>query len=136
LPCRQFQDAIESVVVRGPPISIRCECGETRSVGYGELWECESCGRRWNTRQIPAEEYHGVQRAMRRWRLIAIGAVLAVLAAYVPLVLLVGEGVLLTAPILLAAVAILLGPLWKRQVRRVIAERPRWDLHAEEPAPK
>jgi hypothetical protein len=119
--------------VRGPPISISCECGEARSVRYGEVWECERCGRRWDTNQIPADEYLGVHRAMRRWRLVAIGAALAVLAAYLPLALVAGTGILLTAPILLAGAAILLGPLWKRRVRRVIAERPRWELRPDEP---
>ena len=119
--------------MRGPPISIRCDCGETRSVRYGEVWECESCGRRWDTRQIPAEEYQGLRRAMRRWQLVAIGGALAVLAAYVPLVLLVGPGIFFTAPILLGGLAIVLGPPWKRRVRRVIAERPRWELRPDEP---
>src|SRR5437870_2590340 len=42
--------------MRRPPITIRCECGESRDVAYGELWRCERCGRSWNTQQIPAEE--------------------------------------------------------------------------------
>jgi hypothetical protein len=116
--------------VRGPPITITCECGEAASLRYGERWEC-TCGRRWNTAQIPAEEYRGTLRALRRYRLVAIGAFLAILAAYLPLVFLVDAGILLTAPILIAGLAILLGPLWKRRVRRVIAERPRWELHPE-----
>jgi hypothetical protein len=117
--------------VRGPPIRIRCDCGEEASVRYGERWECPSCGRAWNTAQIPVEEYRGILRALRRYRLAAIGAALAVLAAYLPLVLLTSPGIILTAPILLGGLAILLGPFWKRRVRRAIAERPRWDLHAE-----
>lgn len=117
--------------VRGPPISIRCDCGEPASVRYGDRWTCPSCGRVWNTSQIPVDEYRGILRKLRRYRLAAIGAALAVLAAYLPLVLLVSPGIILTAPILLGALAILLGPFWKRRVRRAIAERPRWDLHPE-----
>jgi hypothetical protein len=117
--------------VRGPPITITCECGEAASLRYGERWECPTCGRRWNTAQIPADEYTGILRELRRYRLLAIGGAVAVLLAYVPLVLLVDEGIILTAPILLGGLAILLGPLWKRRVRRAIAERPRWDLHPE-----
>lgn len=117
--------------MRGPPIRITCDCGETASLAYGERWECPSCGRRWNTAQIPVEQYRGLLRDLRRYRLVAIAAALAVLAAYLPLVLFVDAGIILTAPILLGALAILLGPLWKRRVRRAIAERPVWDLHPE-----
>jgi hypothetical protein len=117
--------------VRGPPIRITCECGEVASLRYGERWECPTCGRRWNTAQIPEDEYRGVNRTMRRYRLIAIGGAVAVLLAYVPLVIFVDEGIVFTAPILLGGLAILLGPVWKRRVRRAIAERPRWNLTPE-----
>src|SRR6185503_6005842 len=69
-----------------PPITVSCDCGETREVPYGETWRCESCGRVWDTNQIPAEEYEGLLRRMRRARLEAfvIAAVLA--AILVPLI--------------------------------------------------
>ena len=117
--------------MRGPPITIRCDCGEAASLRYGETWQCPSCGRRWNTAQIPAEEYGGLTRELRRYKLFAVGVALAVLVAYVPLVVFVDEGIIFTAPILLAGLAILGGPFWKRRVRRAIAERPRWQLHPE-----
>ena len=117
--------------MRGPPITVKCDCGETASLRYGERWQCSSCGRRWNTAQVPADEYRGVVRELRRYRLYAIAVAVAVLAAYVPLVFLVDEGIIFTAPLLLAGLAIALGPFWKRRVRRVIAERPRWRLHPE-----
>ena len=117
--------------MRGPPIRITCDCGEAASLRYGQRWECPSCGRRWNTEQIPADEYRGLARELRRYKRFAIGAALAVLVLYIPLVLLVSEGIILTAPILLAGLAILGGPFWKRRVRRAIAQRPRWQLHPE-----
>ena len=117
--------------VRGPPIKITCDCGEAASLRYGQRWECPSCGRRWNTAQIPAEEYRGLARVLRRYKLLAVGAAVAILVAYVPLVFLVAERIILTAPILLAGLAILAGPFWKKRVRRAIAERPRWQLHPE-----
>ena len=49
-----------------PPITVSCDCGETREVPYGEAWRCESCGRVWDTNQIPAEEYEGLLRRMKR----------------------------------------------------------------------
>jgi hypothetical protein len=125
------ESARESRPVRGPPITITCECGESASLRYGERWECPSCGRRWNTAQIPADEYRGILRDLRRYRYAAIGAALAVLALYLPLVLLVNPALVFTAPVLLGVLAIILGPAWKRRVRRVIAERPRWDLHPD-----
>lgn len=70
-------------------------------------------------------------RQLRRYRIYPVAAALAVLAAYVPLVFLVDEGIVFSAPILLAVLAIGLGPLWKRRVRRAVAERPRWRLHPE-----
>jgi hypothetical protein len=117
--------------MRGPPISITCECGEARSLRYGERWTCERCGRTWNTEQIPADEYRGFVRTMRRPKLVAIGvalglaAVVAVVAAFTSL------GLLFTLPVLLGGVAILAGPLWKRSVRQRFASRPRWELHPE-----
>jgi hypothetical protein len=98
---------------------------------YGERWQCPSCGRRWNTSQIPADEYRGLARDLRRYKFVAIGAALLVLVAYIPLVFLVNEGLILTAPLLLAGLAIFAGPFWKKRVRRAIAERPRWQLHPE-----
>ena len=55
--------------MRRPPITIKCECGETEEVAYGERWRCERCGRSWNTQNIPAEEYEGLLRRMRRHKL-------------------------------------------------------------------
>src|SRR5437879_12869834 len=59
--------------MRKPPITIKCECGESRQVAYGERWRCERCGRSWDTTQIPAAEYDGLLRRMRRYRVEAVG---------------------------------------------------------------
>ena len=52
-----------------PPITITCECGETKRVAYGQRWKCDTCGRSWNTEQIPPEEYEGLMRRMRRHKI-------------------------------------------------------------------
>ena len=52
----------------GPPITITCECGEKRDLRYGEQWQCERCGKRWDTRQIPAEQYEAIRRLQWRFR--------------------------------------------------------------------
>jgi hypothetical protein len=117
--------------VRGPPITITCECGEKRSLRYGERWRCERCGRRWNTEQIPADEYRGLIRDLRRLRLATLAVAVPVAGGLVVLALVVNKGLLLTVPILLAFAAILAGPFWKRKVRERVARRPRWELHPE-----
>src|SRR5262245_65925969 len=59
--------------MRGAPITIRCDCGQVERIPYGQTWQCPDCGRRWNTEQIPADEYWGIMREMRRYRLQVLG---------------------------------------------------------------
>lgn len=117
--------------MRGPPITITCECGEKRSLRYGERWTCAECGRAWNTAQIPAEDYRGFVRDLRRPKLVAVGIALVLAAIVGVAAAFVNLGLLFTLPILLGGVAILAGPVWKKAVRRRIANRPRWELHPE-----
>jgi hypothetical protein len=117
--------------VRGPPIKVTCECGEVRSLGYGERWTCERCGRRWNTEQIPAEDYQGLVRDLRRYRLQIVGVAAVAAVVMLALVFFVNEALVFVVPVFLGAAAIFYGPVWKRKVRRRIAERPRWELHPE-----
>jgi Flp pilus assembly protein TadB len=117
--------------MRGPPITIRCECGETRQVPYGERWNCEGCGRRWNTQQIPADEYHGILREMRRFRVSSIGYAVAISVIFVVLALTVGQSLFLLLPVILSGWYIFYMPLWRRKVRRRARSLPTWKLHAE-----
>ena len=55
--------------MRGAPITVGCDCGRVEYVAYGASWECPDCHRRYNTEQIPAEEYWGIMHEMRRYRL-------------------------------------------------------------------
>jgi hypothetical protein len=114
-----------------PPISIRCECGEARAVPYGETWTCEECGRRWDTRQIPAEEYFGRLRRMRRFRVELLGLVAIGLAVFVPLVLLVNSALILVAGMISLFFFIWYMPFWRRRVRRAATDAPTWELHPE-----
>ena len=117
--------------MRAPPITVPCECGEVRLVPYGESWKCETCGRTWNTAQIPADEYWGVMREMRRDRLQVIALALGVIAVIVLLGIFVSTALFLVVPILLGAWFIWFMPTWRRKVRRRARELPRWKLHAE-----
>lgn len=117
--------------MRGPPITITCDCGEAGSLRYGERWQCPRCGRRWSTEQIPAAEYEGLVRDLRRFKLQMVVAVLVVLAVFVPLIVFVNQGFVFVVPLLLGGAAIFYGPIWKRRVRRRVADAPRWELHPD-----
>ena len=114
-----------------PPITIRCECGETREVAYGERWRCEACGRSWNTQQIPAEEYQGLLRRMRRHKLEALAMVAIAAAVMVPLIVIVSSGFIFLAPMVMIAWLFLVLPFWRRRYRRTARSAPRWELHPE-----
>jgi Flp pilus assembly protein TadB len=117
--------------MRGPPITIACDCGELRHVPYGEAWECESCGRRWNTAQIPADEYWGIMRGMRRMRLAVIAVALGLFAAFALLAVFVSEGLFLLLPVVLGMWFLMFMPWWRRRIRRQARSLPRWKLHPE-----
>jgi hypothetical protein len=114
-----------------PPITIKCECGETKSVAYGQRWVCERCHRSWNTQQIPIAEYEGLLRRVRRHKLevLAMGAIAA--AVLIPLIVVVNSGFIFLTPIVMAAWLFLVLPGWRRRYRRTAREAPRWELHPE-----
>jgi hypothetical protein len=118
--------------MRGAPITIRCDCGQVERVPYGQTWVCPDCGRRWNTEQIPAEEYWEIMREMRRYRLQVVGVSLAfgVGAAIV----LANMNVQRVLPIILALMAfwfLIYMPRWRQKVRRRARDLPHWQLHPE-----
>jgi hypothetical protein len=117
--------------VRKPPITIRCDCGEARDVAYGDRWRCETCGRSWNTQQIPAEEYEGLLRRVRRHQLEALVGALVAAAVMVPLIVFVSSGFILLVPLLMATWLFVLLPFWRRRYRRTARTAPRWQLHPE-----
>jgi hypothetical protein len=113
------------------PISITCDCGQTARVRYGDRWACDECGRAWNTAQIPQQDYAGLMHDLRVFKLVPIGIAIVLTATFVPLILFVSQGFIFLLPLLLGGLAIFLGPVWKRRVRRRIASAPRWDLRPE-----
>src|SRR2546429_4755414 len=80
--------------MRRPPITVKCECGESKEVPYGERWQCERCHRSWDTGQIPAAEYDGLLRRMRRYRLEAVGPAARLATVFTSLILVVEGGLL------------------------------------------
>jgi Flp pilus assembly protein TadB len=113
-----------------PPITIRCECGQTRDVAYGDRWRC-ACGRSWNTRQIPAEEYEGLLRRVRRHQLEALAMAVVAAAVLIPLIVVVSSGFIVLVPVAMAAWLFLILPFWRRRYRRTARTAPRWELHPE-----
>lgn len=117
--------------MKGPPITVRCDCGESRQVPYGERWNCEQCGKCWNTAQIPAAEYAGILREMRRFRLSAIGFAVVIGVTFVVLATVVSESLFLMLPVVLAGWYLFYMPLWRAKVRRRARNLPTWQLHPE-----
>jgi len=128
---RAWERSYNHGVPTPPPIRIGCECGESGHVAYGETWTCASCGRRWNTAQIPEAAYDGRRRRMRRLELEVVGFGVVVLAVFVPLVLFVDSAFLFAGLVVAAAWMFLYMPFWRRRVRHAAAEAPKWELRPE-----
>jgi hypothetical protein len=117
--------------MKGVPITVTCRCGEARHVPYGETWQCESCSRRWNTGQIPADVYWGIMREMRNYRLLVIGIALGLGLAFSVLAFVVAERLILLLPVVLAFWLIWFMPWWRRKVRVAARSLPTWKLEPE-----
>jgi hypothetical protein len=119
-------------VLRGPPISVVCECGEKRDLRYGERWTCETCGRTWDTSRIPRADYEAIRRTQLRFRIlpVTIGAAVAALAIFFTLT---GNtfSVFFLLPVALTGWFVLLRPGHRRRYRRAIADLPRWELRPD-----
>lgn len=119
-------------ITRGPPVTVTCDCGESRKLAYGDTWACEGCGRRWNTSQIPARQYAAIRRTQLRYRVlpVVLGLVVAAAALFF---LLTGNvfSLFFLLPISLTAWFTFIRPAHRRRYRRAIAELPRWELHPE-----
>ena len=113
-----------------PPIHITCECGAVRDVRYGERWHCD-CGRSWNTLQIPAEEYEGLLRRVRRHQYEALGLGAIIAAIIVPLIVFVSSSIIFLLPLVMAGWLFFFLPYWRRRYRRTAHTAPRWQLHPE-----
>src|SRR5437879_5627670 len=114
--------------VKPPPITITCDCGEYERVPFGERWTCAKCGRRWNTAQIPADEYWQLLRDLRRMRLTVVGAAFGLAAIFVILALVLAPSFFLFIPITITGWFIWYMPRWRRKVRRRARSAPKWQL--------
>lgn len=118
--------------MKGPPISITCECGTVRGVPYGERWTCETCGRTWDTTQIPATEYDAVLAPVRRYRLLVLTPPLALAAVLMPLAILVDARFAFLLFFLVMGFTLLIVPFLRRRTSaQVLDSTPRWVLRPE-----
>ena len=117
--------------VRGAVITIRCDCGGVGYVPYDARWECPTCHRRWNTGQIPAEEYWGIMRDMRRMRINVLTTALGIVIPIVALSVVLGFRILLLLPVLMSFWYLFYMPRWRRRVRQQARSLQRWQLHPE-----
>jgi hypothetical protein len=119
-------------VLKGPPIAVTCECGEKRDLRYGEEWTCESCGRRWDTNEIPAEQYEAIRRTQLRFRVLPVvyGVVVAAAAIFFSVT---GNvfSVFVLLPLAMLIWFYFLHPFHRRRYRRAIAELPKWQLRPQ-----
>jgi hypothetical protein len=117
---------------RGPPITIACECGERRYLHYGERWTCEKCGRTWNTRRIPLEEYAELRRTQLRYRRVPIAvSALSLVCVIVFIVLGNAFGGLIVVAFAVTAWSMFGQPLFKRRYREQLAKVPTWKIEPE-----
>jgi hypothetical protein len=116
--------------VTAPPIRVTCECGEVRAVPYGERWTCETCGRKWNTTQIPAEEYQALERAVRRYERQSIGFAVVMLAIFVPLIVFVDVRLGISGLIIFFAWSVFVRPRQRAKLFQRV-RGPKWQLSPE-----
>jgi hypothetical protein len=117
--------------MRGARITIRCDCGEVGYADYGRTWPCGRCRRRWNTNQIPADEYWGIMRETRRFRFVAISVAVGCFVPAAVLLPFLGLRAAMLVPLLMAFWFMFYMPRWRRQVRRHARSLQRWKLRPE-----
>jgi hypothetical protein len=118
--------------MKGPPISIACECGARREVPYGERWTCGECGRTWDTAQIPRDQYEALLAPIRRYRLLVLGPPLVLAAVLIPLAVAFDVRFAFLLFVLVMGYALLVVPHVRRRASaRVLDSTPKWVLRPE-----
>jgi hypothetical protein len=119
-------------VRRGPRITLTCKCGEKEYVQYGETWTCDKCGKRWNTRKIPLEEYTALRRTQLKLRRVPI-VVSALSLACVVAFIVAGKplGGLILVGFAASAWSMFVRPFHKRRYREALAKLPSWEIEPD-----
>ena len=120
-------------VRNGPLITVTCECGQSRQLRYGERWTCEGCGRTFDTRKIPLEEYAAIRRTQLRFRMVPLISGLLLLVAVV-LFFAAGKvyGAIIVVPFLFASWNMFVRPFFRSRYRRRLTQNtPTWTIKAD-----
>lgn len=116
-----------------PRITLRCDCGAEALVAYGERWTCESCGRTYDTNDIPARDFAAIQAMRRRYRIAGYAGVTFVAALVLLLALTAQQYQLFIGlPFILILWFMYVRPIMRSRYRRRVGELQRtWTLKAE-----
>ncbi len=119
-------------VRRGPPITLKCECGETRYLRYGDRWSCEQCGRGWDTAKIPIDQYAAIRATQLRFRRVPLAiSVLALICIVACIVVGKALGGLLVVAVLATTWSMFFRPLYRRRYREALAQLPSWEIEPD-----
>lgn len=121
--------------MKGPKITITCDCGEQSKVQYGEAYTC-ACGRRWTTTQIPAADYAAIRSLDRRYRLVGWAGALAFATLLLVVTITRPFELMLIVPAgLLGWFAFIRPPVRRRHYRDIQRLTRHWKLRPEKSAP-
>ena len=118
---------LEGLRSRSPASAVRSATSATARTG-----PARRCGRRWDTNQIPAEQYDAIRRTQLRFRVLPVvyGVVVASTALFF---MLTGNvfSVFVLLPLSMMLWFYFVRPVHRRRYRRAIAELPRWELRPD-----
>jgi hypothetical protein len=126
------EEPLPRSVRKGPRITITCKCGRRQYLHYGERWTCEKCGRSWNTRRIPIEQYAEIRTAQLRYRRIPIAMSVVSLVCVIAFII-VGKPLAGVVVVALGATvwSMFARPLHRRRYRQAIAKLPSWEIEPD-----
>ncbi len=119
-------------IQRGPLITVTCDCGEVNYLHYGARWTCPTCGRTWDTNQIPIEQYAELRATQLRFRRVPIIVSTLVLVCVVAFMI-AGKafGGLLLVAVIATTWNIFFRPVYKRRYQAALKDLPTWQLKPE-----
>ena len=100
-------------------------------MAYGDAWSCPTCGKRWNTSQIPEDEYWGIMHEMRRYRLEVIVAALVVGVGTALSIVYLERRFFPAALLVMTFWFVFYMPRWRKKVRRRARNLPHWQLRPD-----
>lgn len=119
------------MLMKGARITVKCDCGAVNYLDYGEVWDCPDCKRRWNTQQIPADEYWGLMREMRGERYKVMGSALGLATVFVILAIVVSQAFYFLLPVAFSFWYLMFMPRWRQRVRGKARGAPNWTIRPE-----